>query len=533
VVLLACAVAPIFADPALGAWHQPVGGASPINEAESGLSIGPSLTSIGGVPYVAWSEHDGTNYEIRVARLNAAGTAWEKVADSASPINESTLRDAQTPSLTSIGGVPYVAWTEADGTNNEIRVARLNSAGTAWEKVADSASPINESPTQSASQPSLTSIGGVPYVAWSESDATNNEIRVARLNSAGTAWEKVADSASPINESSTQSASQTSLTSIGGVPYVAWSESDGTNGEIRVAGLNAAGTAWEKVADSASPINESPIQNTGYPSLTSIDGVAYVAWTEADGTNNEIRVARLNSAGTAWEKVADSASPINESSTRAAFGSSLTAIDGVPYVAWSENDGAVFQIRVSRLEPELVSQNASPASTSAELSATWHTYGLQFPLGFDYGATLERSTAAERATAGSDTSTVTQQISGLTPSMGYAYRPFATAGVPQPRLLGTTTVFTTLPPPDITRPDTQITKQPNNKLDGSKANYKFTSSEPNSTFLCKFDKAKFKPCSSPHKLKHLDDGKHRFRVEAVDAAGNIDLTPAKDKFRIL
>ena len=42
------------------------------------------------MPYVAWSEYDGTNYEMRVSRLNAAGTAWEQVVGGAGPINQPT-----------------------------------------------------------------------------------------------------------------------------------------------------------------------------------------------------------------------------------------------------------------------------------------------------------------------------------------------------------------------------------------------------------------------------------------------------------
>jgi hypothetical protein len=88
--------------------------------------------------------------------------------------------------------------------------------------------------------------------------------------------------------------------------------------------------------------------------------------------------------------------------------------------------------------------------------------------------------------------------------------------------------------PDTTPPQTTITKQPKNKLDASKAKYKFKSSEPDSTFVCKFDKAKARPCDAGKlKVKHLDDGKHKFRVYAVDAAGNADRSPAKDKFKVL
>ena len=99
--------------------------------------------------------------------------------------------------------MPYVAWTEDDGTNQEIRVARLNAAGTGWEKVGQTRTPrprsINRAPRVVTRRPHRSN--GVPYVAWSETDGTDYEIRVARLNAAGTAWEKVGNASSPINES--------------------------------------------------------------------------------------------------------------------------------------------------------------------------------------------------------------------------------------------------------------------------------------------------------------------------------------------
>ena len=92
------------------------------------------------------------------------------------------------------------------------------------------------------------------------------------------------------------------------------------------------------------------------------------------------------------------------------------------------------------------------------------------------------------------------------------------------------------PPPgggnDTTPPQTTITKEPKNKSSKAKAKYRFTSSEPNSTFRCKLDNKPFSPCDAgKRKYKHLDFGKHKFKVVATDAAGNTDPTPEKDKFK--
>jgi CSLREA domain-containing protein len=84
---------------------------------------------------------------------------------------------------------------------------------------------------------------------------------------------------------------------------------------------------------------------------------------------------------------------------------------------------------------------------------------------------------------------------------------------------------------DTTPPETKIAKKP--KPDGGpKAKFKFSSSEPASSFECKLDKKPFKKCRSPKTYKGLKPGKHVFKVRAKDAAGNVDPTPAKKKFRV-
>ena len=88
-------------------------------------------------------------------------------------------------------------------------------------------------------------------------------------------------------------------------------------------------------------------------------------------------------------------------------------------------------------------------------------------------------------------------------------------------------------PPDTTAPQTKITKGAANKTDKTKVKFKFTRDEAGSTFECGLASGKFKPCTSPKTIKNLDQGKHKFKVRAIDAAGNVDPTPAKDKFKVV
>jgi hypothetical protein len=82
-------------------------------------------------------------------------------------------------------------------------------------------------------------------------------------------------------------------------------------------------------------------------------------------------------------------------------------------------------------------------------------------------------------------------------------------------------------------------KAPNSKIKKvvvdskhDKAKVTFGSSESGSKFKCKLDKAKYKSCHSPKTFRHLDEGRHKVKVVATDAAGNTDQTPAVKKFEI-
>ncbi|MGC1165042.1 MAG: right-handed parallel beta-helix repeat-containing protein [Solirubrobacterales bacterium] len=89
------------------------------------------------------------------------------------------------------------------------------------------------------------------------------------------------------------------------------------------------------------------------------------------------------------------------------------------------------------------------------------------------------------------------------------------------------------PPPPPPTPQTKITKGPKAKSHSTTAKFRFSSSVKGSSFQCKLDKAKFKPCRSPKKYKGLKRGRHVFKVRAVNSAGVADPTPAKRAFKIL
>ena len=85
---------------------------------------------------------------------------------------------------------------------------------------------------------------------------------------------------------------------------------------------------------------------------------------------------------------------------------------------------------------------------------------------------------------------------------------------------------------DRTPPDTIITSGPPPVTSDSTPSFEFAANEAGTTFACRFDGEPFAPCTSPLTAPTLAVGGHTFEVQAVDAAGNADPTPAQRAFRV-
>jgi acid phosphatase type 7 len=90
------------------------------------------------------------------------------------------------------------------------------------------------------------------------------------------------------------------------------------------------------------------------------------------------------------------------------------------------------------------------------------------------------------------------------------------------------------PPLDTTPPETTITAGPaeGSTTTQADASFSFSSSETNSTFSCQLDGGGFSPCTSPKTYDSLANGSHTFEVQATDAAGNTDDTPASSTWTV-
>jgi len=91
-------------------------------------------------------------------------------------------------------------------------------------------------------------------------------------------------------------------------------------------------------------------------------------------------------------------------------------------------------------------------------------------------------------------------------------------------------------PDDTTAPDTFITFAGGNAVDSPNATFEFISNEDMVTFECSIDDGvtieDFVPCTSPYTRTGFVYGDHIFYVRAVDAADNIDISPASRTWTI-
>jgi hypothetical protein len=295
-----------------------------------------------------------------------ATAAWTEPAP---PPRWEAGRDARQLSLAVVGGVPYAAWTERDADNSHIRVARLQ--GGVWAQVGIprtcaivflTCSPLNRDDDADAINPAIADVGGRPHVAWMERDAVNWEVRVARLTDAGT-WERIADGPSPLNLSPTADSRSIRIAGAGGVPYVSWLESNaGNSNDVHVARLGPGGT-WQRIGDGV-PGRVDGVQVAQDPELAVIDGVPHVSWFSSTAVIDQTRifVARLDAAGTGWDRLPPLVG------TRFATGHALAGLGGTPWIAHVDSAGGRGALRVARLAPGGAGWGA--ADGGAPLNAT-------------------------------------------------------------------------------------------------------------------------------------------------------------------
>ncbi len=256
--------------------------------------------------YSMWSEVSGGLFQMRTKYYS--GGSWSS-AESALGLNYDSAQNANNSGNSMPTGAEhdaklYTAWTEFDGTARQLHTAVYSGDKLApdWYSV-DSVSPssigVNKVATDNVDNPSMASHFGSLYMAWIETSGGVGRVRVSVYNGDdyNPEWYDV-DTPAGINKDTTKTATKPFLIVFNDRLYLIFAENNGSAvSQIRVALYNDDdyNPAWQFVdGNTANGINKNTGQNGLYPRAAVAGGNLYVFWSEPNSGINQIRCARFN-----------------------------------------------------------------------------------------------------------------------------------------------------------------------------------------------------------------------------------------------
>jgi hypothetical protein len=272
---------------------------NPSNFLQYRSSDNPSIVEFGGQFYLAWT---GTNGGLNVSCSTDGGATFGEPFE--------TQKAMGGPSLASLNGDLYMAWT---GSDNKLNIAQLAISGST---VTGFTRQVTWTDQSSTNGPSLASFNGNLYIAWTGENAGN--VYVASAPNGGMAF----DGPGPSTQKSLYSPS---LTVNGTNLMIAWGAAPWSVCVAQVS-LSDLGPVV--------PANVDPLPNTlaltvQCPSLTSVTGVLYLAWADT----NTGQLAMLSSVDNGQTFT----NPYQSWQLSLAFGNNLGGIAGPSLCASGQN----------------------------------------------------------------------------------------------------------------------------------------------------------------------------------------------------
>ncbi len=328
-----------------------------INLIKSRNATNPSMTDNGTHLFAVWSEDDGSGKGlIRTAVYDNTTRSWDFQNNNYQALNNSTSKSANNPQLLNDNSSLYTIWSENNGTANQIRV-KLFDNSSSWDlvdKIDNNTTGINNDTTKNALNPKLLNFNSEVYAAWSETDSTASQIRVARYNNSSS-WTFVdGDASTGINKTTGKNATDPAMAVLSNKLYIAWSETNADNRtQIRVKSYDGSNWSFVDGGNATKGINKDYTQNASYPQLVKVtdnssNSKLYAVWLEENGST-QVRVAEFDGTSTWSFKDGNSFDGLNLNTAKITGKPSATAYLNQLIVAWSEtNSLGVPQIRVAK-----------------------------------------------------------------------------------------------------------------------------------------------------------------------------------------
>lgn len=307
--------------------------------------------------YATWTENNGTQWQVRVAKWDGA-SSWSHIGgDDSSGINKDATNEARYPSLVSYSSRLYAIWREEYNLDRFARVAKWKDE--AWQFV-DTNENTGLAKDPNAEEENVDPKGVVfndkLYVTWTETNGTASQVRVAEYD---------ADAASPsfnfvdgdgsegINKDPTRDGQEPFLEVVSSTLFITWHEKNASGvPNIRVAKWDGT-SSWLFVdGDGADGINKNPAYQAGMPELLYSDNELYAIWSEVDANSvNQIRVAKWDQDD-GWDFIDGGGDTgLNKDSTHWAYLPRAVAFNSKLYITWMETsdpnpDVGIAQVRV-------------------------------------------------------------------------------------------------------------------------------------------------------------------------------------------
>lgn len=245
--------------------------------------------------------------------------------DAQAPVNPGPTEGDAEPLLLDEAGRPVVAWTEAYGpSKTQIHVARWT--GSDWEPLG-TPTPQNTGMPQKYSPILAWTPSHQLALAWAESDNAQSRVCLSILSSPG--WQPPG-SCVGLTDSRIEGPMTLQVTPSGS-PVVSWMDSNGVVAQVRIARF---------VDGNWLLIDEDQESNQLLPYVSmhlNASGNPIIAWTTESAGSIDLYIDEWN--GMNWQNIAVSLNALADDTPILAH-SLLTASDGEPLVAWSEQGTA-------------------------------------------------------------------------------------------------------------------------------------------------------------------------------------------------
>jgi tripartite motif-containing protein 71 len=225
------------------------------------------------------------------------------------------------PAIADVDGAAYVAWTETAAGTDAVRVARWS--GSAW--VAVGGSLLDAGAVADYSPVSITSAGSspaVPYVSFAEQPGGTGPTQVHVDRFVSGAWQPAGGS---LNTVPSRDARYVQLATVASAVVVAFEQEEDASHTVKSHVATWTGSAWSALGGGIG----ADVGYNGTEGLAALDGQPALLHLVDPGTGGGPALVLSRWTGAAWAQVGPDIGRTN-SGTRAA----LTVSNGVPIVVW-------------------------------------------------------------------------------------------------------------------------------------------------------------------------------------------------------